>query len=73
MVLATIIRPGALESLDIAAQPFTLASLTAFISMALIGGPLFEEPGWTGFAQPRLQRLYVPLLGGLVLGSLWAL
>ena len=73
MMLATIIRPGALESLDISAQPFGLAYLHAFISMALIGGPLFEEPGWTGFAQPRLQRLCGPLVGGLILGSLWAL
>jgi membrane protease YdiL (CAAX protease family) len=73
MVLATIIRPGALESLEISGQPFALAYLSAFISMALIGGPLFEEPGWTGFAQPRLQRLHGPLVGGLILGSLWAL
>jgi uncharacterized protein len=73
MVLGTIIRPGALESLDISGQPFGLAYLHAFISMAFIGGPLFEEPGWTGFAQPRLQRLYGPLVGGLILGSFWAL
>lgn len=64
MVLATITRSGALESLDITGQPFRLAYLHAFISMALVGGPLFEEPGWTGFAQPRLQRLYGPLVGG---------
>ena len=56
MVLATIIRPGALESLDVSAQPITLAYLKAFVCMAIIGGPLFEEPGWTGFAQPRLQQ-----------------
>jgi membrane protease YdiL (CAAX protease family) len=73
MVLATFTRPGALETLDISGQPFGLTYLRAFISMALIGGPLFEEPGWTGFAQPRLQRLYGPLTGGLILGSLWAL
>jgi uncharacterized protein len=73
MVLATFMRPGALESFDISARPFFLAYLRAFILMALIGGPLFEEPGWTGFAQPRLQRLYGPLIGGLILGSLWAL
>jgi membrane protease YdiL (CAAX protease family) len=73
MVLATIIRPGALESLDVSAQPITLAYLNAFVSMAIIGGPLFEEPGWTGFAQPRLQQMYCPLLGGLFLGGLWAL
>jgi uncharacterized protein len=73
MVLATFIRPGASESFDISAQPFFLDYLRVFISMVLIGGPLFEEPGWTGFAQPRLQRLCGPLIGGLILGSLWAL
>lgn len=73
MVLATIIRPGALESLDVSAQPITPAYLKAFVCMAIMGGPLFEEPGWTGFAQPRLQQMYGPLLGGLLLGGLWAL
>ena len=73
MLLGTLVRPGALESFDLSAQPFTLAYLVAFVSMVLIGGPLFEEPGWTGFAQPRLQRLHGPLVGGLILGSLWAL
>lgn len=73
MVLATFIRPGASESFDISARPFFLDYLRAFISMVLLGGPLFEEPGWTGFAQPRLQRLCGPLTGGLILGSLWAL
>ena len=37
------------------------------------GGSLFEEPGRRGFALPRLQRLHGPLVGGLILGSLWAL
>jgi uncharacterized protein len=73
MVLATFTRPGALESLDVSGQPFRMAYLEAFFSMAVIGGPLFEEPGWTGFAQFRLQRLHGSLVGGLILGSLWAL
>ncbi len=73
MALATFMRAGALESFDISAQPFFLAYLRAFISMILIGGPLLEEPGWTGFAQPRLQRSYGPLIGGLILGGFWAL
>jgi membrane protease YdiL (CAAX protease family) len=74
MVLATIIvRPGALESFQTLAPLSVLPYLGAFVFMVLIGGPLFEEPGWSGFAQPRLQLIYSPLVGGLILGSLWAL
>ena len=51
MVLATIVRPGALESFDVSGQPFRVTYLEAFISMVLIGGPLFEEPGG-----PALRR-----------------
>ncbi len=74
MVLATIIvRPGALESFQTLAPLSVLSYLGAFVFMVLIGGPLFEEPGWSGFALPRLQRVHSPLVGGLILGSLWAL
>jgi uncharacterized protein len=41
MVLGTLLRPGALASFDVSAQPISLAYLTAFVSMVLIGGPLF--------------------------------
>jgi uncharacterized protein len=74
MVLATtVVRPGALESFQTLAPLSVVPYLSAFVFMVLIGGPLFEEPGWSGFAQPRLQRLHGPLVGGLILGSLWAL
>lgn len=39
----------------------------------IILGPLWEEPGWRGFALPRLQSNYGPLIGTLLLGFLWAL
>jgi membrane protease YdiL (CAAX protease family) len=64
---------GALESFQTLTPLSVLPYLGAFVFMVLIGGPLFEEPGWSGFAQPRLQRLHGPLVGGLILGSLWAL
>lgn len=73
MVLGTLLRPGALTSFDISTLPSGVAYLGAFASMLVLGGPLTEEPGWRGFALPRLQRLHGPLLGGLILGSLWAL
>jgi uncharacterized protein len=73
MVLGTLVRPGALASFDASALPFSLAYLVAFSLMVATGGPLFEEPGWRGTALPRLQRLHGPLIGGLILGSLWAL
>ena len=34
-------------------------------------GPLWEEAGWRGFALPRMQQRYGPLVGTLVLGLLW--
>src|SRR5215204_5322789 len=38
-----------------------------------LGGALGEEPGWRGFALPRLQSLHGPLVGSLILGVLWSL
>jgi hypothetical protein len=38
----------------------------------LAGGPLAEEPGWRGFALPRLRSLYQPLVASTVLGFLSA-
>jgi membrane protease YdiL (CAAX protease family) len=73
MVVGTLLRPGALASFDVSALPSAIAYLGAFAFMVVLGGPLFEEPGWRGFALPRLQRLHGPLVGGLILGSLWAL
>ena len=38
----------------------------------IILGPLWEEPGWRGFALPRLQERYGPLIGSIIIGVIWA-
>jgi uncharacterized protein len=40
--------------------------------VGIILGPLWEEPGWRGFALPRLQERFGPLPGTLILGVIWA-
>ena len=43
-----------------------------FIFIFLFIG-LGEEPGWRGFALPRLQKNYSPLMASLILAPIWAL
>jgi membrane protease YdiL (CAAX protease family) len=43
-----------------------------FLLTTLVAGPLFEEPGWRGFALPRLQSNYTPLVASLIVGVIWA-
>jgi len=46
--------------------------LIALIAGVILG-PLWEEPGWRGFALPRLQEQYGPFVGSIILGVMWAL
>ena len=47
-------------------------ALTLFAT-ALYGGPVGEEAGWRGFALPRLQKRFDPLLASVWLGLAWGL
>src|SRR5215210_2662032 len=74
VVLSTLAMPGALASFQAEAVPRVLfLYVVAGFFFLFAGGPFFEEIGWRGFALPRLQRLYGPLVGSLVLGVLWGL
>lgn len=55
----------------LAAKPSVLLS-TFFPSvlMGLLIPSIGEEPGWRGFALPRLQAAYGPVLGTMILGTL---
>ena len=50
-----------------------LSAVILFCTIFLLGGPLQEEPGWRGFALPRLQFLYNPIIASIILGFLWQL
>jgi uncharacterized protein len=74
LVLGVICLPGAASSFQGLASltrlPMALLSLVFYV---LFHGPFGEEPGWRGFALPRLQQLHGPLVGSLILAPLWAL
>jgi membrane protease YdiL (CAAX protease family) len=73
LVLSVIVLPGALGSFQGLATLAPLPLLFLAVYGFFLSGPLGEEPGWRGFALPRLQSLHGPLVGTLILGPLWAL
>ncbi|MDX9956620.1 MAG: CPBP family intramembrane glutamic endopeptidase, partial [Anaerolineae bacterium] len=49
-----------------------LGSATVMFLYNVAYSSLSEEPGWRGFALPRLQAKASPLVASLILGGLWA-
>ncbi len=51
----------------------SLALVLACLGWVLFFDGATEEPGWRGFALPRMQHLYTPLVASLILGFFWSL
>ena len=49
---------------------FVLLPIT-LLTTAIVKGPLTEEPGWRGFALPRMLGRWSPLAASLILGVIW--
>jgi hypothetical protein len=48
------------------------AYIGTFLLVATVGGGM-EEPGWRGFALPRMEARYSPLVSTLVVGLAWGI
>ena len=64
----TIMNEDPLESLGFFL--FIIIPVT-FFATVLFSSPLGEEPGWRGFAMPRLQSKFGLNFGSLILGTFW--
>ena len=72
-LVGTLVLPGVLASYaPDSIIRLLITWLIVLVVGAVIGGPLGEEPGWRGFALPRLQAQLGPFGGTLLLGLLWA-
>lgn len=71
MMFTYVVLPGNTATDPSRLEWSALASLSVYNYSTLIGGPLGEEPGWRGYALPRLEAALGPVRGTIVLALLW--
>ncbi|HEX4653718.1 MAG TPA: type II CAAX endopeptidase family protein [Candidatus Udaeobacter sp.] len=70
--LAFLVVPGVLGDFVAPGLRLPWIYLSEMAISVTVGiAPMWEEIGWRGFAQPRIQRQYGPVAGTLMLGVLW--
>ena len=72
MIVAYVVLPGLATADPLKLNWRILTSLAVYNYSTLLGGPLGEEPGWRGYALPRLEAALGPTRGSLLLAILWA-
>lgn len=73
-LLGFLVIPGVAATLHAMSLQFVAQLALYFLQFVVIASvtqTMGEEPGWRGFALPRLQQRYGPLAGTLILATAW--